>query len=810
MPSPRVMPYLDEYADPVQTQEEIKDLLKHIRPDEELTEEQQREVQPEGLRIDLMPHQRKGFAWLKSMEEGTNKGGILADDMGLGKTVQALALILGRPPAADARTPTLVVAPVALMQQWEREIKKFVKPSHALKVLILHQENRNKPWNFIRDYDVVLTTYGTLASDLKRKIIWDKHLLSNPGARARPQQLCPVLGDTSRFHRVILDEAQNIKNKSTKGAAAACKINAKYRWCLSGTPMQNNVDEIYSLIKFCRIRPYHDYEKFARDIGRPLKRTSDWGKEKAMKQLQAILKAILLRRTKESKIDGQPIIQLPEKRTVEDLAIFSKDELDFYKQLEQQAQIQFNRFLKQGTVGRYYSHALVLLLRLRQCCCSPQLVTNAKEFLTSGPLGTVDHINNAKNLSEEVVQRLDANDAFECPICFDAVENPIIFVPCGHTLCNECLQAMVDKSMTDAQAALNCPHCRAVVDINKVTDLESYLRVHHPDRPGVEPLDGNDDDSDSDTVSDSTDDEAEDDDDGQDLRGFIVPDDHVDSDNDADEDNDEKMGPKSEAEADPDETKLSRAKPAADKKLKKDKKRRSAKGKAKAKNKHISLADLRKEGLKSKAAKKRYLKRLEKGFETSAKIEKTLEILHEIRDRGLGEKTIIFSSFTSFLDLLEVPLHKDEELSNYVRFDGSMKAVDRNNAVIRFSDDPHCKVMLVSLKAGNSGLNLTAANHVILLDPFWNPFVEYQAADRCYRIGQQREVTIHRVLIGESEEPNAQPDVERDFTVEDRILRLQDKKRKLVETALDGKAATSLGRLTTQDLGFLFGVNAMS
>jgi len=115
--------------------------------------------------------------------------------------------------------------------------------------------------------------------------------------------------------------------------------------------------------------------------------------------------------------------------------------------------------------------------------------------------------------------------------------------------------------------------------------------------------------------------------------------------------------------------------------------------------------------------------------------------------------------------------------------------------------------MLVSLKAGNAGLNLTAASQVIILDPHWNPFVEMQAADRAYRIGQMREVEVHRVLI-DGEGLDAKEDGT--ATVEDRILALQEKKRQLVENALDENAGNSVARLGVRELGYLFGVNSMS
>jgi len=100
--------------------------------------------------------------------------------------------------------------------------------------------------------------------------------------------------------------------------------------------------------------------------------------------------------------------------------------------------------------------------------------------------------------------------------------------------------------------------------------------------------------------------------------------------------------------------------------------------------------------------------------------------------------------------------------------------------------------MLVSLKAGNAGLNLTCASQVIMMDPFWNPFIEEQAIDRAHRIGQRRPVQVHRILV---------PD-----TVEDRIIALQEKKRALIEGALDEDASANIGRLGVQELAFLFGV----
>jgi SNF2 family DNA or RNA helicase len=166
-----------------------------------------------------------------------------------------------------------------------------------------------------------------------------------------------------------------------------------------------------------------------------------------------------------------------------------------------------------------------------------------------------------------------------------------------------------------------------------------------------------------------------------------------------------------------------------------------------------------------------------------------VELLEQFRNEG--EKTIIFSQFVALLDLLQVAI--ENKRWKCERYDGGMSADARNSAINRFTDDRETKVMLISLKAGNAGLNLVAASRVIILDPFWNPFIEMQAVDRAHRIGQRKPVQVHRILI--------------EGTVEDRIIALQERKKGLVNAALDEGAMKSLARLDAQQLAFLFNGN---
>ncbi|MGC4118042.1 MAG: C-terminal helicase domain-containing protein [Myxococcales bacterium] len=161
--------------------------------------------------------------------------------------------------------------------------------------------------------------------------------------------------------------------------------------------------------------------------------------------------------------------------------------------------------------------------------------------------------------------------------------------------------------------------------------------------------------------------------------------------------------------------------------------------------------------------------------ESSAKVEQLLELLEEAASDG--HKALVFSQWTSLLDLIEPKLN--EAKVPFARLDGSTQ--DRAGVVARFQADDGPPVMLVSLKAGGAGLNLTAADHVFLVDPWWNPAVEDQAADRAHRIGQERPVMVHRlVALG---------------TVEERILALQAEKRSIAEAALSGSdRAASLTR----------------
>ena len=731
---------------PAQTMEEINALMENIRPDED-TPEHLRVKTPEEMNIELHKYQELGLTWLQRCEDGSHKGGILADDMGLGKTIQMLSLIVTHKSEDPRCKTTLIVAPVALMRQWRQEIETRIKPRYRLSVYVHHGPSRKKNFSDLRHFDIVLTTFGTLTAELKKLEAFKLRKRFDPAAHPRcPSEKCALLSDDAKWYRVVLDEAQCIKNNNTQGAKAACRLNTLYRFCMTGTPMMNNVDELWSLIHFLRIKPYCERHHFQREFTKRLK--TAYSRDEAMKSLQALIRSIMLRRTKQSKFEGRPILVLPERTTYVDNPVFSEDEQAFYKALEDRSQLQFNKYLKNGTVGSSYSAILVLLLRLRQACCHPHLI---KDFGVSAAAGVSPEtlIDLAKKLDPGVVERIKATGGnFECPVCYDACPNPAIFVPCGHDTCQECFAKIADNAARNGDGGggagnAKCPNCRGEINSKQITDFESFKKVHMPDQlteeeqAELQRMQEEFEDSETENEDSDSDSDAEEEVDANgDIAGFVVGDDVEDSETaseaeeeikaeEADEDGVDGVTRKAPKQG---KGKGKEKVEKAEKAKKSKKSTKTKKGKEKKKEKKerkrgqvpMTLAEYKKQATRSQKGRRAYIKKLSEDWVTSAKIEKTMETLKEIMENPKGEKVLIFSQWTSLLDLLECPIYR--EGWGYRRYDGSMNAAMRGDAVDEFRDvNNDVRIMLVSLKAGNAGLNLNMASQVIILDPFWNP-----------------------------------------------------------------------------------------
>lgn len=194
--------------DPTQSKEEIQALMENIRPDEDMPAHL-RVSTPEDMSVQLHKYQEMGLTWLQKQESGSNMGGILADDMGLGKTIQMLSLMVTRKSEEQRCKTTLIIAPLALMRQWKQEIKDKLKPGRAaLRVFTHHGSTKAKDWNELRQYDVVLTTFGSIGIEVKKMEKFRLRQAQDSNARPHSSEKCVFLDPDARWYRVILDEAQ--------------------------------------------------------------------------------------------------------------------------------------------------------------------------------------------------------------------------------------------------------------------------------------------------------------------------------------------------------------------------------------------------------------------------------------------------------------------------------------------------------------------------------------------------------------------------------------------------------------------------
>lgn len=349
---------------------------------------------------------------------------------------------------------TLIVCPVSLIEQWRREIE--TKSDPKLSVYVHHGANRHTNPYDLSKYDVIVSSYSITASNFQEN-------RKGPFAHVK-------------FHRVVLDEAHTIKNKATRAAVGCCAIDAHYRWCMTATPIQNKIDELYSLIKFLRIRPFCEWDEFRDCISKPMK---DGNHKKAVKVSHVLMKAISLRRSKKALIDGKPILNLPERNVYMTHIDFSPDERQHYDFVNQTAQARFNKYMQQGTVMKNYSSVLVLLLRLRQACLHPSLTLQEGD---ESEEVAANQSNLAEAMKPEVVQRLLSDSAslsqIECPICMDIAQNAQIISGCGHILCKECFDSY--WNINDGNRKV-CPQCRGELDNRKLVTIESFLKKHAPD-----------------------------------------------------------------------------------------------------------------------------------------------------------------------------------------------------------------------------------------------------------------------------------------------------------------------------------------
>ena len=293
---------------------------------------------PKGMNATLRGYQQDGVGWLQSLRE-YGLAGVLADDMGLGKTLQTIAHLLIEKEAGRLTEPALVVAPTSVIHNWAAEMKKFAP---SMKVLVLHGKDRAEDFDKIKSSDLVITSYALLPRD--EEVLQKQH-----------------------WHIVVLDEAQNIKNAKTKAAISACALESSHRLCLSGTPLENNLGELWSLFRFLMPGFLGDEAKFKVAYRTPIETHGD-GERAAL--LVSRVRPFLLRRTKD-----QVASELPPKTEVVREVEFQPVQRDLYETVRAAMDKRVRDEI--GKVGMAKSRIVVLdaLLKLRQVCCDPRLVS---------------------------------------------------------------------------------------------------------------------------------------------------------------------------------------------------------------------------------------------------------------------------------------------------------------------------------------------------------------------------------------------------------------------------------------------------
>lgn len=292
---------------------------------------------PKTLKASLRPYQQQGLDWLQFLRE-YRLSGILADEMGLGKTVQAIAHILKEKEAGRMMEPCLVVATTSLMVNWANEVKQFAP---SLKVLISQGDQRKHYFDSLTDYDLVLTTYPLLPRD--------------------KEVLC-----AQRWHIVILDEAQHIKNPRSKVAFTARELTSNHRLCLTGTPMENHLGELWSQFHFLMPGLLGDEKQFRNLFRKPIELLADQGRQQ---QLNKRIAPFMLRREK-----ALVAKELPAKTEIISSVELSGQQRQLYETIRVTMNNKVREEIDKKGIARSQIIILDALLKLRQVCCDPRLL----------------------------------------------------------------------------------------------------------------------------------------------------------------------------------------------------------------------------------------------------------------------------------------------------------------------------------------------------------------------------------------------------------------------------------------------------
>jgi SWI/SNF-related matrix-associated actin-dependent regulator of chromatin subfamily A3 len=380
---------LDKILDEAEKEDSnsVMDVLSYLNSEEVYEEADQ----PRTVRTQLKSHQRQALSFMLAREQGwcldgsrsdlwkadrdshgniryrnsltghsqiepppPFQGGIVADEMGLGKTLSILALIASHPTVTSLPTSfetnrrlvrtTLIVVPVSLLQVWELQIQTHLHPS-SIHSIVYYGASRQRLLASLDRYDVVLTTYNTISTD------WKRH-------RSSREDVANYSLFSIEWHRIVLDEAHVIRSKKTVNSKAVNSLDSTHRWCITGTPIQNRLSDLHSLLRFLRVHPFDDTKVFEDEIAQPWKCEMD---AKGVQKLQSLMKMIAIRRPR-------AVVSLPSRAEQTRLVQFDEQELALYEQARSGTLQIIEVALSEIASGKGYINAFQRLNDLRFIC----------------------------------------------------------------------------------------------------------------------------------------------------------------------------------------------------------------------------------------------------------------------------------------------------------------------------------------------------------------------------------------------------------------------------------------------------------
>lgn len=676
---------------------------------------------------------------------------------------------------------TLLVCPMSTISNWEDQIKEHwdgeveviggasppvknkvnngASDLDLLRVYIYHGTSRKADPRFLAEFDVVITSYSTLANE------YSKHCNScgdgestpaettantddeasgqssrgvktegdeiNPSdvaeALRRKQkrkrglaqdQLSPL--QTIDWFRIVLDEAHSIKSAQTVACKASCYLEADRRIALTGTPIQNKIEDVWALFKFLRISPIDEKEVFNKYITSPCKT----GDQIGVARLQLIMRTCCLRRTKDTTDNGQRILSLPPRTEMQMWLTLRDDERKIYDARLQEAKRDVEDLKDKKQLTKNYAHVLQQLLRLRQTCNHVDLPSNG--IVEEDYDGTIMDYEVAlagiakMGLNQQRAQSVicTQKDMPEGAVCADCGMDFGPYFPSID------LGGAEDFPKPDVEKKGKCPR-PLLSKCRHIHCVACFKRNTFPKWPrGI---------------------------DGQ-ARQCHVCNEMLQLSKDVIE-----VCPPSEM---------------ADEVPKRTSQRKKwERDPTEAPNLSTKMTYLYHELMKLSKRNK-----YSSNYDPFGVADDD-EVV-EVDDEGapLPTKSIVFSQWTTMLDRIEDMLREANIKS--CRLDGTMTREERARQIERLRTSKSTEVMLVSTRAGGVGLNLTAANRAYLVDPYWNPSVEAQAIDRIHRMGQKRPVIAIKLMVMNS--------------VEERLDKIQKKKAELANLSLKNMSRAEL------------------